>query len=91
LSQFAKKISAIDAVRSSMDRAYVEINIFISSSLQVTWEFKDTIATLNKVAENIVDVNIQKRYTYAYDKLRNSSVSQAAFSVLGLGTVEHIL
>jgi hypothetical protein len=87
LSQFAKKTLTIDAVRSAMDRAYVEINTFISSSLQVTWEFKDIIATLNKVAGNmgnIRDVNNQTRYTYAYDKLTNSSVSQAAFNALGL-------
>jgi hypothetical protein len=37
------------------------------------------------------DVNRQKRYTYASDKVTNSSVSQAAFSVLGLEIVEHIL
>jgi hypothetical protein len=41
--------------------------------------------------ENTRDINYQKRYTYAYDKLTNSSVSQVAFSVLGLGSIEHIL
>jgi hypothetical protein len=43
-----------------MDRTHVEINIFISSSPQNTQEFKDTIATLNKVAESAGDVNNQK-------------------------------
>jgi hypothetical protein len=81
----------MDDVRSAMDRANVEINTFISSSPKNTQEFKDTVATLNKVAESAGDVNNQKRYTYVYDKLTNSSASQAAFSVLELGTVEHVL
>jgi hypothetical protein len=34
LSQFAKKSATMDDVRSAMDRAYVEINTFISSSPQ---------------------------------------------------------
>jgi hypothetical protein len=51
----------MDQVRNAIGREYVEINTFISSSPQITQKIKDTIATLNKVAESAGNVSNQKR------------------------------
>jgi hypothetical protein len=51
----------MDQVRNAIGMTYVKINIFISSSSQITQNFKDIIATLNKVAESAGNVSNQKR------------------------------
>jgi hypothetical protein len=47
-------------VRNAIDQAYVEINTFISSSSQSTQEFKDSCATLNKIAESAGDASYKR-------------------------------